>query len=117
MTPIEKVKAWFARDLSRWAKPEDHIYDVNADQIRIYTDNNCYAVHATKDYLGCIASNRKTRAGEDWHRGSDLPDGPLTEETWHRIICGIVSYELVKVHKNSPVESVGVTLDGPPVGR
>ena len=49
-------------------------------------------------YLGCGSSSRKPRAGEDWHRGSDLADGPLTEETWHKIIGDIVSYELVRVH-------------------
>ena len=50
-------------------------------------------------YLGCGSTSRKPRAGEDWHRGSDLADGPLTEETWHRIIGDIVSYELVRVHR------------------
>lgn len=53
-------------------------------------------------YLGCISTSRKWRAGEDWHRGSDLPDGPLTEETWHRIIARIVSYELVDIVKQRP---------------
>lgn len=48
--------------------------------------------------LGCTASSRKPRAGEDWHRGSDLADGPLSEDTWRRILADIVSYEMVKVH-------------------
>lgn len=52
-------------------------------------------------YLGCIASCRKPRAGEDWHRGSDLHDGPLTEETWHRILADIVGYELVHIHRRN----------------
>lgn len=63
-------------------------------------------------YLGCVSTCRKPRAGEDWHRGSDLADGPLVPETWHRILADIVSYEMVKVHiKHEPI------LDGePPVG-
>jgi hypothetical protein len=54
-----------------------------------------------RGYLGCIASSRRWRAGEDWHRGSDLPDGPLTEETWRSILAAIVSYELVDVVKEA----------------
>lgn len=48
--------------------------------------------------LGCTASARLARAGEHWHRGSDLPDGPLCEETWRRILAAIVQRELVQVH-------------------
>jgi hypothetical protein len=50
-------------------------------------------------YLGCTASCRKPRAGEDWTRGSDLADGPLTEAIWRRILADIVSYEMVRVHR------------------
>lgn len=53
-------------------------------------------------YLGCTSSSRKPRAGEDWRRGNDLADGPLTEETWHRILGDIVSYEMVRVHRPKP---------------
>lgn len=58
-----------------------------------------YAVERKKDdgYLGCGASTRKYRAGENWLRGNDLPDGPFTRETWDRIISRIVAYELVKL--------------------
>lgn len=76
-------------------------------KVRIYTDNNKYGIIAretngNKGYLGCVASSRKPRAGETWTRGSDLADGPLTKETWYRILGDIVSYELVKVHKSTP---------------
>lgn len=50
-------------------------------------------------YLGCVASSRTPRAGEDWTRGNDLADGSLTPETWASILGDIVSYELVKVHR------------------
>lgn len=52
-----------------------------------------------KGYLGCIAQCRKPRAGEEWTRGNDLPDGSYSEETWHRIVNAIIGYELVKVVK------------------
>lgn len=72
----------------------------------IYTDTNRFHINAVwraKDdgYLGCTSEARRPRAGEDWHRGSDLADGPLTKGTWHRILADIVSYEMVKVHRNS----------------
>lgn len=49
-------------------------------------------------YLGCVSTTRKPRAGEDWSRGNDLADGPLTERTWYRILGDIISYEMVRVH-------------------
>lgn len=48
-------------------------------------------------YLGCVASNRKPRAGEDWTRGRDLADGPYCEKTWHNILADIVAFELVRL--------------------
>ena len=39
------------------------------------------------------------RAGEDWTRGNDLPDGKLTKETWSSILRGIICYELEDVSK------------------
>lgn len=56
-------------------------------------------------YLGCIASSRKPRAGEKHTRGNDLADGPLTEETWRRILADIVSYEMVRVHRPKPTDT------------
>jgi hypothetical protein len=47
-----------------------------------------------RGYLGCIASCRKPRVGETWHRGSDLADGPYSKETFFKIIGDIVSLEL-----------------------
>ena len=70
-------------------------------RFRLYTDTNKYAFEAItgeRSYLGCIASCRKPRAGEDWTRGRDLSDGNMSHETWVKILSDIVSYELVKVH-------------------
>jgi len=68
----------------------------------IYTEDNQYFISAIerpagKSYMGCQVTSRKARAGEDWHRGNDLPDGDFSKKTWDRIIYAIVSYELVKL--------------------
>jgi len=72
---------------------------------KIYTDTNCYTINAIErrdhSYLGCIASCRTPRAGEDWNRGRDLADGELSRETWRRILGDIVSYEMVRVHSKA----------------
>jgi len=76
-------------------------------RFRIYTFTNSYSIVAVihqepgrNNYLGCIASSRKPRAGENWTRGNDLPDGPLNVETWNKIKNAIVNYELVQIHTN-----------------
>lgn len=70
--------------------------------IHIYTDSHYYhivAIDSANDdgYLGCQASTRKPRAGEDWTRGNDLPDGPFTRDTWEKIKNAIIGYELIEL--------------------
>jgi hypothetical protein len=80
-------------------------------QFSFFTTDHEYVISA-KDvegedgYLGCQATTRKPRAGENWNRGNDLPDGPFNRETWDRIIFGIVRYELVKLSKYNKPESI-----------
>lgn len=76
-----------------------------------YTDEHKYniiAVERSEDdsYLGCQVSTRKRRAGEDWSRGNDLPDGDFNKKTWDRIIYSIVSYEMVKLSKFKKPDTV-----------
>lgn len=71
-------------------------------ELCFYTEEHQYFINAIerpagKSYLGCVVKTRKARAGEDWLRGNDLPDGPFNKETWNRIIYAIVNYELVKL--------------------
>ena len=70
----------------------------NKFKFRIYDDNRYYAIVCHTDtpdgYLGCIMSSRKTRAGEDWTRGSDYPDGKFTIETWEEIKNSIIKRNL-----------------------
>lgn len=97
---LTQVLKWIDEDF-KFASSNNNVEVVDEDKIRLYTNENCYAIVARggeRSYLGCISSSRKPRAGEDWTRGSDLADGDFSKETWHRIISDIVSYELVKVH-------------------
>jgi len=78
--------------------------------ITIYTITNTYAFRITKTYLGCTASTRMPRAGEDWMRGNDLPDGEFSKETLVKILGAILFYESQKV-----VDLTVKSLVGPPV--
>jgi len=76
-----------------------------------YTDEYKYKVYAVdrkedEGYLGCQVSARKARAGEDWRRGNDLPDGSFTVETWYTILNSIINYELVELSKFKQPESI-----------
>ncbi len=95
----------------------DHLHVV------LFTNDHRYHISAgipddkgKVGYLGCTASTRKPRAGETWTRGNDLPNGPLTEETFNAIIRKIVGYELVaKVKPRKTTFIKGVKpAQGPP---
>lgn len=67
--------------------------------IIFYTAENKYHISAVKkenggSYMGCILINRKPRPGEDWGRGSDLPDGKYTKQTWDAIVNRIIAMEM-----------------------
>ncbi len=124
MATIENFRTWFERDLGDaihyrvemvedsggpldlTPNPESPVVLQDRRQvIRIFTHTNAYSITAVESvdgstYLGCVSKSRKERAGENWHRGNDLPDGEMTEETWRQILCRIVSYELQQVQHN-----------------
>lgn len=83
----------------------EKLMDSQAHIIEIAPDGQVTVWPATigmdEGYLGCTSQCRKPRAGEQQHRGSDLHDGPLTPETWHRILADIVSYEMVVLAKTA----------------
>jgi len=95
---------------------------INGDDVfgvTIYTVTNAYAFRITKTYLGCTAGTRMPRAGEDWSRGNDLPDGKFTKETLTKILGAILFYESQKVVDLEPslVGPIGPsveTLPDPP---
>lgn len=67
---------------------------------RLFTNDHIYSISGYKSlegnsgYLGCTASTRKNRVGEDWNRGSDLPDGKYNKKTFDAIVRRIVANEL-----------------------
>lgn len=121
MATIKDLKSWIEQDIVRFGQSKTHIEIIGDSnpcyffEFRFYTDNNRYTIIARnypdeKTYLGCMASNRKTRAGEDWYRGSDLADGDLSSKTWHRILGDIISYEMVKIHKDKGISVPAPTI-------
>ena len=107
--PNANIVLQWLKDSCSWIGP-DNIQIVKRDdegmdlQLRIFTETHRYHISAHpqltaegRSYLGCMASCRKPRAGEEHHRGNDLPDGPLDEETFRAIMFAIVGYELVKL--------------------
>ena len=109
--------AQWLRPLCRYDKIEDFViidYKDKTLYLKLFTKDHSYRISArlpdceklgngkmisVDGYLGCQGQIRKPRAGEDWTRGNDLPDGPYTKETWDKIIYAIIAYELVKVVK------------------
>ena len=133
MNTIEDLKTWIEEDLGTRGETENYIQvvedggeghgDGNYEhrfKFRMYTFENAYAIVAIerpdKGYLGCVVSRRKPRAGEDWNRGNDLPDGTLNRETWDKILKAIVIYELEElspVGLDPPTDEV--SIEGPSI--
>jgi len=66
----------------------------------LFTERHKYSIYAhhhegRTPYLGAGVSNRTPRAGEDWMRGNDLPDGDFSRETWDAIKRAIIKNEMV----------------------
>lgn len=109
MKKIDEFKKWLKEIcwdfdkffiIEEWTKNEER--NDNGIKCKFYTNDHYYSIVAIDrddedGYLGCITSCRKPRAGEDWTRGNDLPDGKLTRETWENIKDGIIRYEIVKL--------------------
>ena len=123
MTTIEDLKGWISRAFGMRGSAENKIHDVTKEwlaehpqtdpylRIKVYTFTNCYTIVARENfddngYLGCTAKARKPRAGEDWTRGNDLPDGNLSSVTWENILAGIISYELEDIARPQKSKSV-----------
>ena len=116
---MQNLQKWIDRDIPR-SKCDVQLARGTvggADEYKfyIYTETNKYAIYAssgqTKEgYLGCVAQSRKSRPGEDWFRGNDLPDGPLTEKTWNSIMKAIVRYELQDVIKKDARQNIADTV-------
>ena len=75
---------------------ERHIYHITAIPASVMLTRN---TDSYAGYLGMTVSSRKSRAGEDWTRGSDLADGSYSDRTWQCVMADIISYELVRLGK------------------
>ena len=111
MSNIENFKKWVRKDLypiTGLIVIEQETSDVV--RLFLYTATNRYNIVAKEieEYLGCTSSSRKSRPGEDWNRGNDLPDGKLSKKTWHRILCGIVRYEMQYISSDADVARLSV---------
>ena len=84
-------------------------HDLDTISIRVFTKDHLYNIVAKESYLGCVMSNRKGRAGEDWTRGHDLPDGKFTYSTWQHIKNAILRTELVKVARQLDAKAIGAS--------
>lgn len=75
----------------------------------LFSDGHEYRITVTEKSLIASASCRKRRAGENWFRGNDLPDGPFCKKTWDEIMRGILRFELIaKAKKIEPSSIPGV---------
>ena len=91
---------------------------------QFFTTINRYTINVVdkndSSYLGCTMSERMPRAGEDWTRGSDLPDGDCSRETWEKIKNAIIAVELVELapeHKAMCDGLIEVDEIGPSLGE
>jgi len=116
MSKVDQLKQW-VQEICRGEKSLENFMKVIEDKgesnedrsayefkfkFNIYTGTHFYRITAldrseNEGYLGCTMSNRKPRAGEDWTRGRDLPDGKFTKETWDEIKNAIIACELVEL--------------------
>lgn len=95
---IQKAVGWIVKDLERYGNRVCVVeHSATLTRITFCTAAHMYRIRITANYMGCIATCRIARAGEDWLRGNDLPDGPLTLETWAAIKNAVLSYELVEL--------------------
>lgn len=84
-------------------------YDPDCISVRVFTKDHLYNIVAKESYLGCTMSNRKGRAGEDWTRGHDLPDGKFTYSTWNHIKLAMLRTEFVKVTRPLDAKSISAS--------
>ena len=94
----ETFYKWLS-EIIPWSQIDKHVlWTDHGDRTnaKIYTQSHAYSITYRHDggYLGCIASTTFHRPGENWTRGSDLPDGPFDRKTWDAIKNAIIKYEL-----------------------
>lgn len=66
----------------------DDDYNYPVVKARFWTKDYVVSIHAPlgRDYLGGYSKLRRYEAGEDWHRGNDMPDGNFHKSTFDAIL-------------------------------
>lgn len=98
---------WFERqypDLAGWIRETTSYLSADAlceikdygdgVLVNFFTDTRIYHINATSGpdgYLALQHSVRATGAGNDWS------DGSYSKETWHKIVCDMLSCELISL--------------------
>lgn len=91
----------------------EKMIDERRFRISIYLGDQRYSFSVSikkegKNYLGGTASTTYYRPGENWTRGSDLPDGEFSKETFDAIIKAILGYQFRRIETTSgKIESQG----------
>ena len=128
MTTIAHLHDWMGRDLSPGPGQLRQYIQTKPGTAEgsfifsIFTDGHEFLIEAREPsasepdgHLGCDLIRRMPDAGEHWRRGQwgdDFSRGPLTYETWVKILGYIVGNEMVPLAKPlMPPDSSQVRVD------
>lgn len=88
--PYDRVMNWLAEivpggNVTKYVKEGEP--DADYWSFLIYTERYRYRINVKKDgtYMGAFLGSQVREPGEDWLRGNDFPDGPISQETWDAI--------------------------------
>ena len=98
MNEKKRLQEWLEEVISYGVEPLRRLRFKEEDgrgSVIFCTGTHSYHLSFTETYLGCTASSRTQCPGESWTRGSDLPDGKFSRETFDEIIRAVLAYEVV----------------------
>ena len=103
MSALDQLKDWFN---TRGFRPKHLRWEhsgTGSHRAVFATTKNNYFVSFKDTYLGLTVSSRVARPGETWLRGSDLPDGKFSKETFDQMMDAVLTYELREVSDEEPL--------------
>jgi len=124
MSNRDTLFGWIKNEICPYGQFSDYVQiTANSDSssrtnVNLYSHDYCYHITCTEDsnYLGISYSCRKPRAGEDWTRGNDLPDGLFNRKTWEKIKSAIIKNEFVRIAKSRRNE-LGMGFETPEIAK
>ena len=93
LAPVRQLQLWYEQYFKRPDWNEVRVLESTPERASIQFSSTrfTYTVHADTEeesgYLGCTC----TENGQQ--RGCDLPDGPMTDETWREIVTAVMEQE------------------------